>query len=308
MTRYLLRRLLQSVVVLLGISVIVFALVHMIPGGPALMILGEDANPEQIAILEQKLGLDKPVWEQYTTWLGKVIRGDFGTSYQDGRPIMADLLDRMPATLELLAAAMFVAIAIAIPVGVLSAVKRNSLFDSIGRFLALVGVSMPGFWLALILILIFAKDLRWLPASGRGDWRHLVMPAIALGFTLAGLLTRMVRSSVLEVLREDYLKTARAKGLPESIVIFKHALRNAMLPVITVIALQAGNLLGGTIVIESVFAWPGIGRFTYMRMLQRDIPTIMGNLILFAALVCALNIVTDLLYAVFDPRIRYQRS
>ncbi len=308
MTRYLLRRLLQSVVVLLGISVIVFALVHMIPGGPALMILGEDANPEQIAILEKKLGLDKPVWEQYTTWLGKVIRGDFGTSYQDGRPIMADLLDRMPATLELLAAAMFVAIAIAIPVGVLSAVKRNSLFDSIGRFLALVGVSMPGFWLALILILIFAKDLRWLPASGRGDWRHLVMPAVALGFTLAGLLTRMVRSSVLEVLREDYLKTARAKGLPESIVIFKHALRNAMLPVITVIALQVGNLLGGTIVIESVFAWPGIGRFTYMRMLQRDIPTIMGNLILFAALVCVLNIVTDLLYAIFDPRIRYQRS
>jgi peptide/nickel transport system permease protein len=200
---------------------------------------------------------------------------------------------------------MFVAMVVGIPIGIASAVKRNSVLDNVGRVFALLGVSMPGFWIGLLLILVFAKYLRWFPSAGRESWSSVIMPALALGFSMAGILMRMVRSSVLEVLREDYLKTARAKGLSERVVILKHAMRNAILPVITTIALQVGNLLGGTVVIETVFAWPGIGRFCYMRMLQRDIPTIMGNLMLFALLVCILNIITDLLYAVFDPRIRY---
>ncbi len=305
MWSYIVRRLLQSVGVLIGVSLLVFAMVQLIPGGPALMILGEDATAEQIAMVNHNLGLDRPLYIQYLDWLGKVCMGDFGKSFQDSRPILPDLLRRMPATLELLGAALFIAMLIGIPIGITSAVKRNSLLDNIGRIFALLGVSMPSFWIGLLLILVFAKDLRWLPSAGREDWTSVIMPAVALGFSMAGILMRMVRSSLLEVLREDFLKTARAKGLPERVVILKHAMWNAILPVITTIALQIGNLLGGTVVIETVFAWPGIGRFCYMRMLQRDIPTIMGNLMLYAILLCALNIITDLIYALFDPRIRY---
>ncbi len=305
MLSYIARRLLQTIGVLVCVSILVFSLVQLIPGGPALMILGEDASAEQIAIVNHKLGLDRPLYVQYVDWLAKVCTGDFGRSFQDNREILPDLLSRMPATLELLVAAMFVAMLIGIPIGIVSAVKRNSVLDNVGRVFALLGVSMPSFWIGLLLILVFAKHLRWFPSAGREGWSSVVMPALALGFAMAGILMRMVRSSVLEVLREDYLKTARAKGLSERVVILKHALRNAVLPVITTIALQVGNLLGGTVVIETVFAWPGIGRFCYMRMLQRDIPTIMGNLMLYALLVCILNIITDLVYALFDPRIRY---
>ena len=305
MLSYIVRRLFQSIGVLLGVTILVFCLIQFIPGGPALMILGEDATAEQIAMVNHKLGLDQPLHVQYLDWLAKVCRGDFGRSFQDNREILPDLLSRMPATLELLAAAMFVAMLIGIPIGIVSAVKRNSFLDNAGRVFALLGVSMPSFWIGLLLILVFAKDLRWLPSAGRDGWACVIMPALALGLSMAGILMRMVRSSVLEVLREDYLKTARAKGLSERVVILKHAMRNAILPVITTIALQVGNLLGGTVVIETVFAWPGIGRFCYMRMLQRDIPTIMGNLLLYALLVCILNIITDLLYAWSDPRIRY---
>jgi peptide/nickel transport system permease protein len=305
MLGYIVNRLLQSIGVLVGVSILVFSLIQLIPGGPAMMILGEDASAEQIAIINHNLGIDRPLHVQYLDWLVKVCEGDFGRSFQDNREILPDLLNRMPATLELLVAAMFVAMVVGIPIGIASAVKRNSVLDNVGRVFALLGVSMPGFWIGLLLILVFAKYLRWFPSAGRESWSSVIMPALALGFSMAGILMRMVRSSVLEVLREDYLKTARAKGLSERVVILKHAMRNAILPVITTIALQVGNLLGGTVVIETVFAWPGIGRFCYMRMLQRDIPTIMGNLMLFALLVCILNIITDLLYAVFDPRIRY---
>ena len=305
MHRYIVQRLLQSVGVLLGVSLLVFGMVQFIPGGPALMLLGENATAEQIEIVNKKLGLDKPLYQQYLTWLGKVCVGDFGRSYQDNREILPDLLDRMPATIKLMSAAMLVAICIGVPIGIASAVRRNSWLDNIGRLFALIGVSMPNFWIGLILILVFAKYLRLLPALGDDGPSSVILPAIALGLALSGILMRMVRSSMLEVLKEDYLKTARAKGLSGRVVIFKHALRNAILPVITTIALQVGNLLGGTVVIESVFAWPGIGRFCYVRMLQRDIPTIMGNLMLYAILICLLNIITDLLYALFDPRIRY---
>lgn len=305
MVRYVVRRLVQSIGVLIGVSLLVFAMVQFIPGGPALMLLGENATAEQIEIVNRNLGLDRPLYQQYLSWLGNVCVGDFGRSYQDNREILPDLLDRMPATIKLLCAAMGIAICIGVPIGIASAVRRNSWLDNVGRLCALIGVSMPNFWIGLILILVFAKHLRLLPPSGDDGPSSVIMPALALGLALAGILMRMVRSSMLEVLKEDYLKTAKAKGLSGRVVIFKHALRNAILPVITTISLQVGNLLGGTVVIESVFAWPGIGRFCYVRMLQRDIPTIMGNLMLYAILICALNIVTDMLYALFDPRIRY---
>lgn len=306
MLQYIVRRLFQSIGVLVGVSLLVFTLVQFIPGGPALMLLGENATAEQIEIVNRNLGLDKPLYQQYLSWLGKVCVGDFGRSYQDNREILPDLLDRMPATIKLMCAAMAVAICIGVPIGIASAVWRNSLLDNGGRLFALIGVSMPNFWIGLILILIFAKYLRLLPPTADGSAKSIIMPAIALGLALSGILMRMVRSSMLEVLKEDYLKTARAKGLPGRVIILKHALRNAILPVITTIALQVGNLLGGTVVIESVFAWPGIGRFCYVRMLQRDIPTIMGNLMLYAIIICLLNIITDMLYALFDPRIRYK--
>ena len=307
MLSYIIRRLFQSVGVLVGVSLLVFTLVQFIPGGPAMMILGEDATAEQIAMVNHNLGLDRPLPVQYCDWLANVCLGDFGTSYQNSRPILPDLMSRMPATLELLAAAMFVSMLIGIPMGIISAIKPDSVFDHIGRFFALIGVSMPSFWIGLLLILLFAKKLSWLPAIGRDGWESIIMPSLALGFAMAGILMRMVRSSLLEVLQEDFLKTARAKGVHETMVILKHAMRNAILPVITTIALQIGNLLGGSVVIETIFAWPGIGRFCYMRMLQRDIPTIMGNLMLFAILLCLLNIITDFLYAVFDPRIRFSK-
>ena len=307
MFSYVIRRLIQSAGVLIGVSLLVFTLVQFIPGGPAMMILGEDATAEQIAMVNHKLGLDRPLAVQYVDWLAHVCMGDFGKSYQDSRPILPDLLSRMPATLELLAAAMLVSILVGIPVGIISAIKPDSFFDHIGRFFALIGVSMPSFWIGLLLILLFAKKLGWLPAVGRDGLESVIMPALALGFSMAGILMRMVRSSLLEVLQEDFLKTARAKGLAETVVILKHAMRNAILPVITTIALQIGFLMGGSVVIETIFAWPGIGRFCYMRMLQRDIPTIMGNLMLFAILLCLLNIITDLLYAAFDPRIRLSK-
>lgn len=306
MWTYIVRRLIQSVGVMIGVSVMVFMLAHSMPGGPALMILGFDATPEQIAVVERNLGLDRPIAVQYVDWLWKALHGDLGNSYQDNRPILPDLLDRMPATIELVLASMFIAILIGVPIGIASAVKRNSFVDNVARVFALMGVSMPGFWLGLILILVLSKELGWLPSAGREGIKSVIMPAMSLGFIMAGLIMRMVRSSVLEVLKADYLKTARAKGLSEFVVIFKHAMRNACLPVITVIALQSGALLGGTVVIETIFAWPGIGRFCYMRMLQRDIPTIMGNLMLFAVIVSVLNIITDILYAIFDPRIRYK--
>lgn len=305
MGNYIVRRLGQSLVVLLGVTIVVFLIMQMIPGGAAMMLLGVEATAEQIAAVEAKLGLDRPLPVQYLSWLGGALTGDLGNSWQDGRPVWPALVSRLPATLELLAASLIFAIVIGVPVGVISAVKRNSWFDNLGRVAALVGVSMPSFWLGLVLILVFAKGLRWFPAAGREGLTSVVLPAVALGSIVAGLLMRMVRSSVLEVLREEYVRTARAKGLSERVVLMKHAFRTALLPSVTMIGLQIGHLLGGSVVIESVFAWPGIGRFTYIRMLQRDVPTIMGNLLIYATLFSLINLLTDLSYALLDPRIQY---
>ncbi len=302
---YIIRRLLQAIPVLLIVTIIVFSLLHFLPGCPASSILGEEASSADIQRLREAMGLNRPVYIQYLDWVSGLIQGDFGTSLRDGREVFPTLMRRLPATIHLLIFSMIISISIGIPVGVLSAVKQNSPLDYFSRVFALLGISIPNFWLGLMLMLLFAYYLQWLPPSGRGTIAHLIMPSIALGTSSAGLITRLTRSSLLEVIRTDYIRTARSKGLRERKVIYGHALKNALLPVTTVIGLQMGYRLGGSIVTEAVFSYPGIGNFTYQRLLSRDMPVVMGNLFLFASMFVVINLITDITYGFLDPRIRY---
>ena len=303
---YILKRIVQVIPVLLLVTLITFSLVHLTPGDPAIMRAGEDATAEQVESIREAMGLNLPVHVQYLNWIGGLFRGDLGYSLQDGRPVFITLIRRLPATIQLVIASFIVSIGIGLPVGILSAVKQNTMADSIARVFALLGLSMPNFWIGLMLMLLFSYRLRLLPASGSGTLLHLIMPAIALGLPAAGVITRLTRSSMLEVLKEDYIRTAQSKGLKNKTVIYKHALKNAMLPVVTVIGIQLGSRLGGSVIIESVFAYPGIGRFAYLRLLARDYPMIMGNLLIFAFIVILINLLTDILYGFIEPRIRYE--
>lgn len=302
---YIIKRVLQTIPVIIFVTIITFMLIHIAPGDPALMRAGQDASQEQIEAIRESMGLNLPVHQQYYQWMEGLFRGDLGFSLQDGRPVFPTLIRRMPATLLLVFFSFLVSIIIGVPIGVLSAVKRNSVVDSISRILALLGLSMPNFWMALMLILVFSFHFQLLPASGSGSLLHLIMPSIALGLPSAGLITRLTRSSILEVLNEDYIRTAYSKGLKKQMVIYKHALKNALLPVVTIIGLQIGYRLGGSVVIESVFAYPGIGRFAYRRMLARDYPMIMGNLLIFSFTFIFINLLTDILYGFLNPRIRF---
>jgi len=302
---YIIKRVLQTIPVIIFVTIITFMLIHIAPGDPALMRAGQDASQEQIETIRESMGLNLPVHQQYYQWMEGLFRGDLGFSLQDGRPVFPTLIRRMPATLLLVFFSFLVSIIIGVPIGVLSAVKRNSVVDSISRILALLGLSMPNFWMALMLILVFSFHFQLLPASGSGSLLHLIMPSIALGLPSAGLITRLTRSSILEVLNEDYIRTAYSKGLKKQMVIYKHALKNALLPVVTIIGLQIGYRLGGSVVIESVFAYPGIGRFAYRRMLARDYPMIMGNLLIFSFTFIFINLLTDILYGFLNPRIRF---
>ena len=303
---YILKRIIQVIPVLLLVTLITFSLVHLTPGDPAIMRAGEDATAEQVESIREAMGLNLPVHIQYFNWLGGLFRGDLGSSLQDGRPVFITLIRRLPATIQLVIASFIVSIGIGIPAGILSAVKQNTMADSFARIFALLGLSMPNFWIGLMLMLLFSYRLRLLPASGSGTLLHLIMPAIALGLPAAGVITRLTRSSMLEVLKEDYIRTAQSKGLKKQVVVYKHALKNAMLPVVTVIGIQLGSRLGGSVIIESVFAYPGIGRFAYLRLLARDYPMIMGNLLIFAFIFILINLLTDILYGFLEPRIRYE--
>lgn len=333
MPTYLVKRLLQAVPVLAGVSLIAFFMVHAIPGDPVQLLLGQAASPEQVAQVRASMGLDQPLWTQYGDFLVNALHGDLGVSITSGRPVVTDLLDRLPATLELTLCALAIAIVVGVPAGVLSAVKRYSLLDKVFSGVALTGISMPVFWLAMILIVVFAAGLNVLPFPGRlssgvsinsytglvlvdsligGDlaafWDgllHLVMPALTLATFPTAVVMRMTRSSMLEVLGEDYVRTARAKGVLPGWVVFKHALRNAMLPTLTVIGMQAGLLLGGAMIVESIFSWPGVGQLTYQAVFGRDYPVIQAVVLYGAALMVVVNLVVDLLYAVLDPRVRY---
>jgi peptide/nickel transport system permease protein len=318
---------------LFGVSIVVFFMVRAIPGDPAQIMLGQQATQEQVQQIRENMGLDKPIFVQYGLFLKDALRGDLGDSIVTGRPVTTELLTRLPATLELTAFAMLIAILVGIPVGVISAVRQYSLLDKTTSVLALTGISMPIFWLAMILVVIFGVNLELLPFPGRldpttgitaitglvlvdslltlnfaGFWDgllHLIMPALALATIPMAVITRMTRSSMLEVMNEDYVRTARAKGVVPWRVVFKHALRNAMLPTITVIGLQTGLLMGGAIITETIFSWPGIGLYAYNSISSRDYASIQGVVLYAALLFVLINLLVDILYAILDPRVRY---
>ncbi len=302
---YIAKRILQAIPVVLLVTLITFSLVHLMPGDPAAIMAGEDASRETVEMMRKAMGLDRPIHVQYWEWLSGVFVGDLGTSLRDHRSVLPTIIQRIPATLNLVVASFIVSFVIGIPIGIISSIKQNTFIDGFARIFALLGISLPNFWLGLMLMFLFSHTLQWLPASGGGTIYHLIMPAIALGTASAGLITRLTRSSMLEVIRQDYIRTARSKGLGERAIIYKHALKNAMLPVVTIIGLQLGYRLGGSVIVESVFGYPGIGRFMFNRMLMRDFPMITGNLLVFAFMFILINLLTDIFYGFLDPRIRY---
>ena len=306
MLRFLARRLLLTVPVLLGVATLVFSLIHLIPGDPAMAMLGETASPQDVAELRTRLGLDRPLLEQYGRFLGGAVRGDLGTSLRTGEPVGGQILERMPATIELAAAAMIVAIALAIPVGIVAAVWRGTAIDHAAMTLALAGISIPNFWLGPLLAIVFAIELGWLPVSGRGTLAHLVLPAISLGVALAAILARMTRASLLEELREQYVQAARARGVSRARAVVRHAFRNSLIPVVTLLGLQFGAVLTGAVITETIFAWPGIGRLLIQSISFRDYPLVQGCILLIAVTYVGVNLLTDLAYGVLDPRIRYE--
>lgn len=304
--RFLGRRLLLTVPVLLGVATLVFSLIHLIPGDPAQAILGEAAPESDVIELRRQLGLDRPLLEQYGSFLAGLVKGDLGTSLRTGQPVTAQILERMPATMELAAAAMVVAIAFAIPLGIAAAVRRGTWVDHTAMTLALSGISIPNFWLGPLLAIIFAVELGWLPVSGRGTWGHLILPAVSLGAALAAILARMMRATLLEELREQYVVAARARGVSRTRSVLRHAFRNSLIPVVTLIGLQFGAVLTGAVITETVFAWPGIGRLLVQSIGFRDYPLVQGCILLIAVTYVGVNLLTDLLYGVLDPRIRYE--
>ena len=304
MVRYLLRRLLLTLPAIWLVLTMVFLLIHIVPGDPVEQMLGEGAAPGQAAQLRHTLGLDRPLYVQYGHYLGQIVRGDLGESFKFQAPVRHVIFERYPATLQLAFLALLVCAAIAIPAGVLGAYRRGSNADrSIGVF-TLLGLAVPNFALGPLLITIFSIKLGWLPVSGRGGALNYILPAVTLGAALAAILTRMVRSSMLEELSSDYVRTARAKGLTTAAVLLRHGLRNALIPIITILGLQFGTLLAGTIVTETIFSWPGIGRLTVNAISSRDYPLLQGCILVIALSYVLVNLVTDLFYAVIDPRVR----
>ncbi len=306
MYRYIVRRLLLLIPVMLGVSFIVFTIMYFTPGDPAKILLGERAPAAEVAALRTQMGLDDPFLVQFFNFIKNAVQGDFGRSLVTKRPVAEELFARFPATIQLAGSAVLIAVAIGIPVGIISAIKQYSFFDGATMTLALVGVSMPNFWQGLMMILLFSVYLRWLPSSGYGTFSHLIMPAATLGTSSAALITRMTRSSMLEVVRQDYIRTARAKGLDEKVVINKHALKNALIPVVTVIGLQFGYLLGGAVLTETVFSWPGVGRMMVDAIRQKDFPVVQAGVLMLALAFSLVNLFVDILYAYIDPRIKAQ--
>ncbi len=326
MSRYIIRRLIQLIPLLIGISILVFLLVHLSPGDPIRMLLGEDATTEDVARLNAVYGFDQPLHIQYFRWLSNALRGNLGVSIRQGIPVTTLIFERLGATLELAIVSVIIAILLGIPLGIIAAVKRGSIWDYLSMIVALVGVSTPGFWLGLILLSHVALKVDFLPMFGRdgsifgGLWvlftqfridelltglRYVLLPAFSIGTGMMAIITRLTRSSLLEVLGKDYIRTARAKGLSNQIVILKHALRNALLPVITIIGIQFGAMLGGAVVTETVFAWPGVGRLVINAISQRDFPIIQGGVLMMAVIFTLVNLAVDLSYALVNPRIRY---
>jgi ABC-type dipeptide/oligopeptide/nickel transport system permease component len=306
MARYLVRRLVLTIPVLLGAATLVFALIHLVPGDPAQAMLGEGASPDEVARLRTSLGLDRPLLTQYGAFLSGVVRGDLGKSFRSNQPVTREIGRRLGDTAILALCAMAVAIAVAIPLGIIAAVFRGRFPDHAAMTLALAGISIPSFWLGPLLAILFAVKLGWLPVSGAGTVWHLVLPSVTLGTALAAILARMTRSSVIEELRELYVLAARARGLSRARAVLRHAFRNSLIPVVTIIGLQFGAVLTGTIITETIFSWPGIGRLLITAINTRDYPLVQGCILFIAATYVAMNLITDLTYGFLDPRIRFE--
>ena len=307
MLRYLIRRLLLTIPVLLGVATLVFALIHFIPGDPAQAILGEGATQEEVAQLRSRLGLDRPLLVQYGTFLAGAAHGDLGRSLRNGEPVTSQILLRMPATAQLALASMAVAILVALPLGIIAAVWKGTWIDHGAMTLSLVGISIPNFWLGPLMAIVFAVQLGWLPVGGRGTLAHLVLPSITLGAALAAILARMTRASLLEELGEPYVLAARAKGVSRTRAVLHHAFRNSLIPIVTILGLQFGVVLTGAVITETIFAWPGIGRLLIQSIGFRDYPTVQGCVLLIAVTYVGVNLITDLTYGFLDPRIRVDR-
>ena len=307
MIKFIIKRLLALIPVLIGVTLLVFFILDLAPGDPAKTILGEQARPEDIIALREQMGLDDPFFVRYGRYMVGLLHGDLGTSYKTGDPVGAEIGARMPDTALLAVAATIISVLLALPLGVIAAIKQNTLFDGISMFISLLGISIPVFWLGLLLILFFSVKLGWFPVSGADQGiKSLALPAIALGFQPMAAIARTTRSSMLETIRQDYIRTVRAKGLPEREVITQHALRNALIPTTTIIGLQIGSMLGGAVLTESVFAWPGIGRYMVQSIQGRDIPSVMGCIIVFAITFALVNLAVDVIYGFIDPRIKAQ--
>ena len=305
MSAYLLRRLAQSLLVLLGVSFVVFFILHL-TGDPALVLLSPDATAQDIQEFREKMGFNDPFLVQYGRFLRGALRGDFGRSVRHDEPAFALVAERLPATLELAGAALLIALALAIPAGIVSAVRRNSAVDYVSTVLALLGQSMPTFWLGIMLILVFSVWLHLLPSSGRGTLEHLILPAVTLGLFTTARITRLTRSGMLEVLNQDYIRTARAKGVAGPPVVWKHALKNAAIPIVTIVGIELGTLLGGSVITETIFAWPGVGRLSVQAIYNRDYPVVQAAVFLLSTTFVLVNLVVDMLYTYLDPRIRFR--
>jgi peptide/nickel transport system permease protein len=312
--KFILHRALATVPVLFLLSLIVFSLIHLIPGDPVQIMLGEENDPHALQALRRELGLDHPIVEQFLRWLWRLLQGDFGRSLRSHQPVLEAIGERLPVTIELTVLAMLISLSIALPAGVISALRRNSVLDVLSTMTALTGVSIPNFFLGILLIVTFAQELQWLPSSGYVspqeslalNLKTMLLPAVTLGTGLAAIVMRMTRSSLLEVLRHDYVLTARAKGLAESGVVLRHALKNSLLPVTTILGLQMGTLLGGAVLTETIFALPGLGRLVVDSIFARDFPIVQGVILFLALTRITCNFVVDITYALLDPRIRYE--
>ncbi len=302
---FIISRILSTLTVVFGVVTLIFLLIHLVPGDPVQAMLGETATPTDLEALRKALGLDQPLLTQWWNYMTNLLQGDLGTSLYSKEPIIDILIERFPATLELAAAGLLVAILIALPLGSIAALRKDSIYDNSAMMFSLLGVSIPNFWLGPLLILLFSLTLGWFPVSGRENILSLVLPAITLGTALSAILARMIRSTLLEVLNEDYIRTARAKGLRESAVVIHHALRNASLPIITILGLQLGTLLGGAVITEIIFAWPGIGQMTIESIQRRDYPVVQACILLISLSYVLVNTFTDILYGWLDPRVRY---
>jgi peptide/nickel transport system permease protein len=305
MIRFVLRRLLLAIPVLFGVATLVFSLIHLVPGDPVEVMLGESASPIDVADMRARLGLDRPLLVQYAGFMAGAMRGDLGRSLRTNEPVTAAITARMPATLELAVAAMAIAVLTAVPRGILAAARAGTRVDHAATTLALIGISVPNFWLGPLLAIVFAVELGWLPVSGRGTPAHLVLPAVTLAAPIAAMLARMTRASMLDELRELYVLAARARGVSVARAVLRHAFRNSLIPIVTVLGLQFGSVLTGAVITETIFAWPGVGRLLVQSIAARDYPAVQGCILLIAISYVSMNLIVDVLYGVLDPRIRY---